>query len=73
MKIQDYYQELQEFLHWEDIIGTTIFAERLFSVAGNIYTPSRSSMCPTTFEETLFLKVNRKFWDNKMIGHIIDL
>ena len=38
----------------QDIIGTSNIAERLFSVAGNICTPSRSSMCPTTFEETLF-------------------
>ena len=38
----------------QDFIGTSNIAERLFSDAGNIFSPSTSSMCPTTFEETLF-------------------
>ena len=62
-----------QYFNIQDIIGTSNIAERLFSVAGNICTPSRSSMCPTTFEETFFLKANRKFWDIKMICDIIDL
>ena len=62
-----------QYFNIQDIIGTSNIAERLFSVAGKICTPLKSSMCPTTFRETLFLKANRKFWDVKMICEIIDL
>ena len=62
-----------QYFNIQDNIGTSNIAERLFSVAGNICTPSSSSMCSTTFEETLFLKASRKFWDIKMICDIIDL
>ena len=43
-----------QYFKIQDIIGKSNIAERLFSDAGNIFSPSRSSMCPTTFEETLF-------------------
>ena len=41
-----------------------------FSVAGFTFTDFRQKLSPVNLEEQLFLKVNKRFWDAKVIQEL---
>jgi len=46
--------------------------ERLFSSAGICFTDLRQSLSPLHFEEQIFLKENKKFWDIKLVQEAVN-
>ena len=50
------------------IVATSNTVERLFSTCKHVLTDSRKSMSPIIFEAIIFLKVNKIFWNVKMIA-----
>ena len=49
-------------------LGTSVSCERLFSIANHILTCVRKSTSPAVFEAILFLKVNRHYWNEVVVG-----
>ena len=60
-----------EYTDLRQIPSTSNRAERVFSTAKLITTDQRNRNSPTALEETLFLKVNRKFWDLTTVSQVI--
>ena len=60
-----------EYTDLRQIPSTSNRAERVFSTAKLITTDQRNRISPTALEETLFLKVNRKFWDFTTVSQVI--
>ena len=51
------------------LVGTSVsWCERLFSIAKHILTCVRKSTSPLVFEAILFLKMNRHFWNDVIVG-----
>ena len=50
------------------LVGTSVSCERLFSIAKHILTCVRKSTSPLVFEAILFLKMNRHFWNDVIVG-----
>jgi hypothetical protein len=50
------------------ILGSAAEVERLWSHAGLVLTKSRRSMTPMLLEAILFLKCNRRFWDQNLVA-----
>ena len=57
-------------LNW--LPATSNICERLFSRSKYTLTPYRSHMTPFNFESSMFLLINRDFWDIELVGQIID-
>eukprot|EP00171_Calliarthron_tuberculosum_P007903 IDg7903t1 len=53
------------------ILGSNAEVERLFSLAGNVYSANRRSMTPQVFEAIVFLKYNRRFWDQDLVSQAV--
>ena len=51
------------------ICGSAAEVERLWSLAKNVLTNSRSRLTPVLFETLLFLKVNEGYWDIHSVQH----
>ena len=43
--------------------ATSAPSERIFSIAGNFFTPSRANLGPTTFRDLLLIKCNRAIYE----------
>jgi hypothetical protein len=50
---------------------TSNIVERLLSSARLVLTDYRKSMTPYTFECVMFLKFNRKYWDNVLVSKVL--
>ena len=50
------------------LLGTSVSCERLFSIAKHILTCVRKSTSPAVFEAILFLKMNRHYWNEVVVG-----
>lgn len=49
-------------------LGSAAHVERLWSIAGNILTDNSMSMTPLFFECLLLMKVNKNYWDIKLVS-----
>jgi hypothetical protein len=52
-------------------VGTTVSCKRPFSIAKNVLTYVRKSTSPLVFEAIIFLKMNRHFWNDVIIGKTV--
>ena len=57
-------------LNW--LPATSNICERLFSKSKYTLTRYRSHMTPFTFESSMFLHINRDFWDLELVSQILD-
>ena len=62
-----------EYINADFILASTAEVERLWSLAKYIWTDTRKHMMPIVFESLLFLKVNRRFWDQDLVSRAIAL
>ena len=53
------------------ILPTSNIAERFFSCATYALNDLRQSLSPTNLELHLFLKINRRLWDEKLVSQIV--
>ena len=53
------------------ILPTSNIAERFFSCATYALNDLRQSLSPTNLEMQLFLKINRRLWDEKLVSQIV--
>ena len=54
------------------LVGTSVSCERLLSIAKHILTCVRKSRSPLVFEPSLFLKMNRHFWNDVIVGKAME-
>jgi hypothetical protein len=57
-----------QYMNTNFILGSAAVVERLWSNAGNILTKNRSGMTPQLLEAILFLKYNRRFWNQALVS-----
>ena len=50
---------------------TSCEVERLFSIARHVYSEDRRGLLPVNLEGSLFLKVNRQYWDKSLVSRAI--
>lgn len=62
-----------QFMNCNFIAATSCSVERLFSAARWVLCTLRNRMSPILFEAILFLKLNRNFWDLKVVASAIKL
>ena len=67
--------ESREFESSDYCVGfinpTSNLVERLFSVAKYIQRDNRKNMAPTKFEETLFLRCNKQYWNAAKVHSVL--
>ena len=51
----------------------SIFAESFFSACKYVLSDHRRSLLPVTFEQIVFLKYNRRFWDEMLVHDALGL
>ena len=61
-------EETKDFIHTRFFLATSNILERFFSSAGYAFIDYRQSLTPMNLEMQLFLKFNKKFWDNKLVS-----
>lgn len=61
-----------KFVDLSYIAPTSNVVERLFSSARLVLTDYRKAMTPYTFECVMFLKFNRKYWDLRLLGKLVN-
>ena len=52
------------------LLPTSNIVERFFSLAGFTFSDNRQQLTPANFEMQLFLKLNRKFWDEELVSEV---
>lgn len=62
-----------KYINCKFIPATSCSVERLFSAARWILTCLRKRMSPILFESLLFLKLNRRLWDLKLVSSAIKI
>ena len=52
------------------LLPTSNMVERFFSLTGFTLTDYRQRLTPANFEMQLFLKLNRKVWDQELVSEV---
>ena len=52
------------------LLPTSNMVERFFSLAGFTFIDNRQRLTLANFEMQLFLKLNRKFWDEEHVSEV---
>lgn len=60
-------RESSGFRNCDYILGSVAACERLWSIAGNIFTKDRASMSPLLLETLLFLRINQSYWNEQTV------
>ena len=60
----------EEFMNTNFLFPTSNIIERFFSSATFAFDDHRQRLLPIHLEEQLFLKINNKFWDEKLVSGI---
>ena len=60
----------EEFMNTNFLLPTSNIIERFFSSATFAFDDHRQRLLPIHLEEQLFLKINNKFWDEKLVSGI---
>lgn len=58
----------KEHINCDLILGSVSEVERLRSISKYVFTENRKNMTPQLFVETMFLKVNQRFWDAHLVS-----
>lgn len=61
-------KESSECINCDFILGSAAEVERLWSVCDNILTDQRKRMTPQLFEALAFLRLNKRFWNQKHVS-----
>jgi hypothetical protein len=56
-----------EYMNADFILCSSAEVERLFSIGKYMLTDSRKNMAPIVFESLMYLRVNRRFWDQNLV------
>ena len=64
--------EKTRYINCDFILGSAAEIERIWSISKNILNNSRKSMTPLLFESLLFLKLNKNYWDQKLVSIALD-
>lgn len=62
-----------EYVDCSFILGSVAIVERLWSLSGHILTSERTRLLPINLESLLFLKVNRRYWDEHTVQKAMDI
>ncbi len=60
-----------EFIHCDFILGSVAEVERLWSLAKYVLTDDRRQMTFQLFEALVFLEMNHRFWDARLVSEAI--
>ncbi|KAG6946399.1 hypothetical protein JG687_00016730, partial [Phytophthora cactorum] len=66
-------EQVTEYQELRYVLGTSTSVERLFSITNSVMTDKRRSMRPMMFENIMFLKPNRAFWNSTMVAKAIQM
>ena len=66
-KAGEFSSKKSEYLNVDFISGSAAEVERLWSICKYILTVNRSGLSPILLEAILFLRINRSFWDIKLV------
>ena len=61
-------KESEQYMDCAFCVATSNTVERVFSACKHILTDERKCMSPIMFESLIFLKVNKNFWDCRMVA-----
>ena len=57
-----------DYIETRFLLPTSNLLERFFSVSGLAYDDFRQNMTPMNLEMQLFLKTNKRFWDEELVS-----
>ena len=60
-----------EYMNVKFILPTSNLVERFFSTAPYAYSDLRRNLLPYNLEMLLFLKLNQRFWDEKLVSSVL--
>ena len=61
-------KESEQYMDCAFCVATSNTVKRVFSACKHILTDERKCMSPIMFESLIFLKVNKNFWDCRMVA-----
>lgn len=66
-------QTADDYVDCSFILGSVAIVERLWSLSGHILRPERSRLLPINLEALLFLKINKRYWDEHLVQKALDI
>ena len=64
-------QKSSEYKNVKLILPTSNLVERFLSTATYVYSDLRKNLLPYNLEMQLFLKLNQRFWDEKLVSSVL--